>query len=131
MAHLLDWDWVVSRRKIDVADWFLREGIDTYEKAIEFAKSRGLTPPSRKQFEEASPRPRVAKKRSSNTSSRSSASRSVPKKRTRNTKKKAGTTGSIAAVEAIEKSKKVKTQDAPEDSEAAQYFRAKRKNAKK
>jgi hypothetical protein len=131
MSHLLDWDWVISRRKIDVADWFLREGIDTYEKAIKFAQSRGLTAPTREQFKAASPRPRVAKKRSPDSSSSSGSSHSIAKKRTRNTKKKTGTTGSIAAVEALEKSKKVKSEESTEDTEAAQYFRKRGKRGKK
>ena len=131
MGHLVEWSWIVARRGIDVAEWFRREGVDTYEKAQHLASKSGFTAPTREQFEKAIAGPGVAQGASSNPAPAARNTRPVPKKRRRNTKKKTGTTGSIAAVEAIEKSQKVKTQDAPEDSEAAQYFRSKGKNAKK
>jgi hypothetical protein len=130
MAHLRDWNWIVGRRKIDVGDWFKREGIDTYEKAVKFARSRGLTSPNREQFEAAIARPRVGKSSSNNSSSSTPNNRPVPKKRRRKTKKKASTSAGIAAVEAIEKSKKVELENSVSQSSASNYFRKKRNNAK-
>ena len=53
MGHLVEWSWIVARRGIDVADWFRREGVDTYEKAQNLASKSGFTSPTREQFEKA------------------------------------------------------------------------------
>ena len=131
MGHLVEWSWIVARRGIDVADWFRREGVDTYEKAQNLASKSGFTSPTREQFEKAIAGPRVVQGTSSDPAPSARNPRSVPKKRRRNTKKKRTTAGSITAVEAIEKSKKVDAQKAAENSEAAEFFRNKGSNGKK
>jgi len=112
MRNLVDWNWFIGRRSINVTSWFKDNGIENYDQAIEFATRLGLTEPKFEEVEQFLARPNVAKDINVNspsnnhndTNSDDSDSVKTRKKRTR----KPSTKGSIEATEALEKSEKTK-----------------------
>lgn len=112
MSDLVDWNWFIGRRRVDISVLFKNNGVENYDQVIALASRMGLTTPECKEVERFLTGANVVQGNSNNISTNDSIdviSDSLGSDKSRKRRKKIPTTeGSIEATEALEKSEKNK-----------------------